>query len=144
MQYLIEFKRAIEKRQKLNKISCDFVDGSFSITEKEVLHGINLPKAVKDMFLGFNGLVISEPRHFELLKQSEVIVLNERYLHFAIMNRTERICFDMREVNSAGEWDIINYKDGFVITKTIASYLSNKIWAWIDRQRAIWKEETFV
>ncbi len=143
MQYLIEFKRAVEKRQKANKITADFIEGSFSINNNKVLFGDNIPQAVKAMFSVFNGLIISEPRHFELLKHSELIVLDERYLHFATMNSSERICFDMREINSAGEWDIINYNEGFIITKTIASYLTNKIWAWIDRERTIWKEETY-
>ncbi len=145
MQYIIEFKKALEKKQSSNKISCVFDTGNFDIGEGfKILLDRAVPKSIVGIFSIFNGLTIYEPRHFKLLKFSEIYVLDERYLVFAIMNTEEKICFDMDSVNSAGEWDIVCYGSGFVITKTLASYLANKVWAWIDRARTIWKEEAYV
>jgi hypothetical protein len=48
---------------------------------------------------------------------------------------------DLRDINEAGERNIVNYQTNFVITKTMASFLNNKIWAWLDRGRKIWQKE---
>ena len=50
---------------------------------------------------------------------------------------------DLSKKNEADEWDIINLNNHFVITKTIGSFFTNKVWAWIDRGHTIWKEEIY-
>jgi hypothetical protein len=144
MQYLDDFKQALEKKQSKNKIAYTANTTDFVNTEKiESVVGKNAPEGVKYLFTLFNGLSISEPRHFDLLKFANVEIFEDRFLSFALINETEKICFDMKELNVAGEWDVINYSNGFVITKTLASFLTNKVWAWIERARTIWKEELY-
>ena len=53
------------------------------------------------------------------------------------------IAMDLRDINEAGERNIVNYQTNFVITKTMASFLNNKIWAWLDRGRKIGSTDHF-
>ena len=53
------------------------------------------------------------------------------------------ISIDISEKNLAGEYNIVNGDTGYIITKTLASFLNNKIWAWLDRGRNIWKIEKY-
>jgi hypothetical protein len=62
---------------------------------------------------------------------------------FSRVNGIEIICFDTNNINSANEWDIVNYSNNYLITKTIESYLTNKIWAFVDREREFWKQEQY-
>lgn len=71
-----------------------------------------------------------------------LVLLDDNYLQFAQINDVI-IAADLRKINEANEWDIINYNTGFVITKTFESFFANKVWAWLDRKRTIWKEEVY-
>lgn len=71
-----------------------------------------------------------------------LVLLDYNYLQFAQINDVV-IAADLRKINEANEWDIINYNTGFVITKTFESFFANKVWAWLDRKRTIWKEEIY-
>ena len=71
-----------------------------------------------------------------------LVLLDDNYLQFAQINDVI-IAADLRKINEANEWDIINYDTGFVITKTFESFFANKVWAWLDRKRTIWKEEIY-
>ena len=71
-----------------------------------------------------------------------LVLLDYNYLQFAQINDVI-IAADLRKINEANEWDIINYNTGFVITKTFESFFANKVWAWLDRKRTIWKEEIY-
>jgi len=143
MNFLNEFTLALEKRREKNKLSFFLVNEDVSKIQLEELTKISIPVNVLNMLISLNGLLIREPRSFELLKFSEMKVVNSRYLLFARMNENQNICFDMHKLNSASEWDIVNYENGFVITKTSSSFLTNKIWAWIDRSRTIWMQEFY-
>ena len=72
----------------------------------------------------------------------KLALLEYHYLQFAQINDVI-IAADLRKINEANEWDIINYNTGFVITKTFESFFANKVWAWLDRKRTIWKEEVY-
>lgn len=72
----------------------------------------------------------------------KLALLEYHYLQFAQINDVI-IAADLRKINEANEWDIINYNTGFVITKTFESFFANKVWAWLDRKRTIWKEEIY-
>jgi hypothetical protein len=69
-------------------------------------------------------------------------LLNNQYLQFAIIDDII-IAIDIQKTNEAKEWNIINYNTKYLITKTLESFFSNKVWAWLDRQRTIWKEEVY-
>ena len=72
----------------------------------------------------------------------KLALLNNNYLQFAQIDDVI-IAVDLRKTNGANEWDIINYETKYVITKTFESFFANKVWAWIDRKRTIWKEEIY-
>ncbi len=92
----------------------------------------------------------------ELLMLDNLVVLkNNRSVSFCISDVENNylqlaqidsvtIVFDKTSINEAGEWNIINRETGFVITKTLSSFLNNKIWAWLDRSRCIWNEEIYI
>lgn len=69
-------------------------------------------------------------------------IIDNNYLVFASINNNI-IAVNLSEKNEADEWDIITLNSHFVITKTIGSFFTNKVWAWIDRGRTIWQEETY-
>ena len=70
----------------------------------------------------------------------DIHIINCRFLQLARIGSVN-IAFDRNRINEAGEWDIINLDNSFVITKTLSSFLNNKIWAWLERSREIWKDE---
>lgn len=70
----------------------------------------------------------------------KLALLEYHYLQFAQIDNII-IAADIRKTNEANEWDIINYETKYVITKTFESFFANKVWAWLDRKRTIWKEE---
>ena len=68
-------------------------------------------------------------------------IVDNNYLILASI-KNNIIAIDLSKKNEADEWDIITLNNHFVITKTIGSFFTNKVWAWIDRGHTIWKEET--
>lgn len=143
MQFVDEFIKALNKKQSNNKISCVIDTGNFEFNSKEKVN-LNYPESVQTLYANINGLKIAEPRAFELLRINELELIGEKYLFFALINENQKICFDVTNLNAAGEWDIIGLENEYLITKTLASFLTNKIWAWVDRSRTIWKEESYV
>ena len=70
----------------------------------------------------------------------KLALLNNNYLQFAQIDNIV-IAADLQKVNEANEYNIVNYETKYVITKTFESFFTNKVWAWLDRKRTIWKEE---
>ena len=84
---------------------------------------------------------------YRIIKDDREIVfklalLNNNYLQFAKIDDVI-IAVDIRKTNEANEWNIVNYETKYVITKTFESFFANKVWAWLDRKRVIWKEEIY-
>lgn len=69
-------------------------------------------------------------------------LFNNRYLQFATIEDVV-IAMDVLKRNEAKEWDILNFNTKYLITKTLGSFLNNKVWAWLDRGRRIWEEECY-
>lgn len=61
---------------------------------------------------------------------------------FAAIDETHRLCFESAQSNVAGQWTITNQETGYVVTLTMPSFWSNKVFAWLDRRRTIWEQET--
>jgi hypothetical protein len=101
------------------------------------------PKQVVDFYGAYNGLSVEKPQ-IEILPIERVEYLNGNptyLLHFASVDHVHKVCFDTSHINEAGQWDIVT-TSGYRITFTMASFWSNKLWAWIDKQRAIWEGES--
>jgi len=140
-QYIQDFLKALDKKQKQKKIICSINFEEVKIYKK--MKGFNIPEYFLNMFSAFNGLLIDSPKYFELHKFEEIEILENRFLHFATIGNDNKICFDMERYNSANEFDIVCYNNKYIITSTLSSFITNKIWAWVERGREIWKEEIY-
>jgi len=49
-----------------------------------------------------------------------------------------RFRFDTSHLNNVGQWYVFFFESRYQVTLTMASFWSNKIWNWIDKNRAIW------
>lgn len=142
MSFISDFLKRIEKLEKANIISysieyCNNHDDLITMEEKR----IKFPRNILCLYNQIQFLNITQPRQFEILSIDNMSIVENRYLHFSNINFSEKLYFDTFKRNEAEEWDIINLSDDFIVTKTIGSFLTNKVWAWIDRGREIWKEE---
>jgi hypothetical protein len=78
--------------------------------------------------------------HLEVFSIDDLVARND-LIEFAVFDREHHIAFNTLRVNDANEWDIVNAKTGFRLTHTLGSFMANKTWAWIDRQRPVWLDE---
>ena len=109
------------------------------ISEKNLQ--VVFPQQFRLFYTHFNGLVVRVP--FLEILGLDCLTKNLNLIHFANIDRGNRICFDCSKLNAAKQWNIVNCQDGFIITLTLASFWSNKIWAWIDKKREIWMETDY-
>ena len=144
MSFINDFRLSLEKKKAQDKIAfcLEGDDDSLGIILEKLLDK-EVPRAVEGLLTNFQGLEISFPRHFSIYKWSDMVLLENRFLCFAVMNENVKICFDTQELNTAKEWDIMNYSNRYLITHTTASFLTNKVWAWINRSRIVWEEEVY-
>jgi len=141
MQYVQDFLNALDKKQKNKKITYSINRDNLVLCEKACLS--RLPEYFQRVFNFYNGLIIDTPRHLEFFTYKEIKIIENRFLHFAIIDKNKKICFDLEKNNNANECNIICYDSKYKITSTFSSFLTNKVWAWIDRGREIWKEEIY-
>lgn len=111
-------------------------------SEKQIKHtekrlSVVFYDQLKLFYRHYNGLIVRNP-HLEIYPL-EGLVKDHEFIYFAMINSKHKLCFDCKGLNAAGQWDIINSRDSYIVTLTFASFWSNKIWAWIDKKRAIWK-----
>ena len=85
-----------------------------------------------------NGLKTFNP-DFEIIDLNSW-KLRDKFIHFATFDKTHKIVFDTRKLNSANEWTILNEKNNYEITLTISSFWSNKIWHWLKQRHKIWTD----
>ena len=124
---IIVFKIVDEKRRE----RCNQIRDTF---HRNIGRSISVDPVLYD---NLDGYIITED---ERNVRFEIVELDSRYIKLASVDNVV-IAFDCSKKNEAGEWDIINYQSKYVITKTLGSFLNNKIWAWLDRKRKIWDEE---
>ncbi len=144
--YIDDFIKSIKKCKRniqynlVEEFDAKFVDNIY--IEKSKIY--NIPSSITDLYNRIKYFEIFGTHSFKLYSIDLVFSnkVNQEYLLFAVINNVP-LCFDTRFLNSAGEWDIVNGNDGFLVTKTLASLFVNKIWAWVDRDRKIWGEEIY-
>lgn len=114
--------------------------GVIKVKRNTFLRSVSKSVSVEPVLYDYlNGYVIVED---ERNVKFEIVELNSPYIKLASIDNVI-IAFDCSKKNEAGEWDIINYQSKYVITKTLSSFLNNKIWAWLDRKRRFWVEELY-
>lgn len=127
---LLGFQKEVDKRCKTEYICTNSSSKYININEETIdllgnhLHGISIRN--KNRIIDFR---------FETL-------LDNRFLPFAqIENHV--FCLDTQKLNCANQWNILEYHTKHLVTLTIGSFLLNKIWAWLDKGRTIWKDESY-
>jgi len=110
------------------------------IVQAEERLRVVFPAQVKRFYQHYNGLHVEDPP-LEVVPLERLAFSAPARLHFATVDREHQLCFDVSQLNEAGQWDIVSAPDGVPVTLTMASFWSNKLWAWIDQGRAIWRPE---
>ena len=110
------------------------------IEKSQTLLGETFPEQVADFYRSCNGLNVTEK--LEIYKLED-LQKDGALIEFAIFDNKHSIAFDISSLNIAGQWDIVNSKNHFIITHTMASFITNKIWAWLHRERKVWDEERY-
>ncbi len=127
---------------KLNS-SYSMNDGitSAEVSEAEKDLELMMPDDIVCLYQSFNGFQVDKPM-LELYAIKNLKNHNN-LLEFAKFNGSEPVGFDYSEINQAGQWNIVNVNTNYVITLTVASFLTNQIWAWLHRSREIWAKEIY-
>ena len=107
------------------------------IREAEERLGVSIPWQVKLFYSSYNGLRVEDPQ-LEILPAGRLERADPVRLHFATLDGGRRLYFDASHVNEAGQWDVVA-EDGYRVTLTMASFWSNRIWAWVEKRRPIWR-----
>ena len=100
---------------------------------------LSFPEQVKLFYRHFNGLRVDDPQ-LEVLPIERLDFASPNRLHFATLDGNREIFFDVSHINEASQWDIVALDD-YRVTFTMASFWTNKIWAWIEKRRPIWQNE---
>ena len=112
------------------------------IMDTEMRLKIVIPNRIKSFYLIANGLKTINPC-FELIELNSWIVDNG-LIHFATFDNSNKIYFDIKHLNQANEWTILNKDSNYEITLTISSFWSNKIWHWIEQKKKIWSDNWWI
>ena len=114
-----------------------------SASDEEILRAeqrlaVSFPAQVKLFYRSFNGLQVDDPA-LEISPIEQLYFASPNRLHFATLDGRRSLYFDVSYINEAEQWDIVA-ADDYRVTLTMASFWSNKIWAWVEKRRAIWQE----
>ncbi len=98
-----------------------------------------LPDQVQAFYRCCNGLKVADPAVLVFPLQ-DLQIEPPGFMRFSLFDQRHPVCFDISHLNEADQWDILSAESGFKITLTLASFWSNKLFAWIDRRRPIWEQ----
>ena len=112
------------------------------LREAEQKLGLSFPAQIRLFYRSYNGLRVDEP-HLEVLPVERLSFSKPNRLHFATLNGSEHLYFDVSGFNEAEQWDIVA-ADGFSVTLTMASFWSTRMWSWIEKKRPIWQPEAAI
>ncbi|GAB5408772.1 MAG: hypothetical protein BalsKO_11370 [Balneolaceae bacterium] len=137
----------INKRlENFSRIRSDFdYEIAEGLSSDEIHHvektlNISFPSTIVKLLSHIDGLKINNPE-FILFEAKKWEIDDSKLMNFAQFKDSIDIAFDTNLNNSSGQWDIMNVQNNYVLTLTIESFLSNKIWHWIENRREIWKDK---
>ncbi|HEX6190115.1 MAG TPA: SMI1/KNR4 family protein [Pyrinomonadaceae bacterium] len=133
----LRFKNASSRRELRYSLATPASDSEIMQAEQRL--GTLFPQQVKLFYQHYNGVRIDDPP-LEILAVNEITYFSSNLLHFATLDGGHHLHFDISKLNAAEQWDIVT-TDGFCVTLTMASFWSNRMWAWIEKRRPIWHEE---
>ena len=111
-----------------------------SIRGVEFSLNLSFPEQVRQFYNRHNGLAVQKPALNIWPLEEFARGANER-VRFATFDNDQHVSFAVTRLNDDGQWDIVNDLSGELITLTMASFWSNKIWHWIDKRRRVWLNE---
>jgi len=131
----LRFQRLAGKRELSYSLAAPASDDEMLSAERRL--GISFPAQVELFYRSFNGLQVDDPP-LEVLPVEHLNFASNR-LHFATLDGSHPLYFDVSRTNEAEQWDIVS-ADEYQVTLSMASFWSNKIWVWVEKRRAIWQE----
>ena len=138
--FIQNIKKSAEQNSSIFQISDPVQEESIIELENRLVKQI--PDQIKSFYRICNGLIVQKPV-LEIKPIEKLQIDDKGMLVFAVFNEAHFICFDTNSINAAAQWDILNYETGYLVTMTMASFWSNKVFAWLNKQRTIWKEEIY-
>ena len=109
-----------EKLQQRLEYSLEGPASEFDITEAEKRLNISFPEQVRSFYQQHNGLRVNEPP-LEILPIQGLNLASPVFLHFATLNESIPLFFDVSRINEANQWDIVSV-DGIRVTLTMATF----------------------
>lgn len=138
---LNDLKKYFERLKVEYSISYEFGSSNCldDISKTEEKFDLVFPLQIKEFYINYDGMYVKDPA-FEVYPLDKLRKIKD-YLIFAKFNNEFEVAFDISRINRADQWNIVNIENGFCVTLTMASFWSNKIPAWIIRERKIWDKE---
>ena len=97
------------------------------------------PAPVRDFYRRINGFAIAAPA-FRAFGVEELTMQAPGVLPFAVFDGAHIVAFRCDMLNVASQWDLVVLDGGSIMTHSMASFYTNKIWAWLQRGRRVWAE----
>lgn len=137
-----EFREQLERRRTRDGLAVALGSpaSSAEIDSAARRLGIEFPGPVSWFYRAQNGFVVTDPG-IEVLSLSELAFDQGRDLPFARLDGRHWLVWRTEGLNTAGQWDIAEKVSGYLVTRTMPSFWSNKVFAWIDQRRRIWTPE---
>ena len=136
------FALQFEKLSKLRDLRYSLGKPTLEVdaSQAEEKLGVSFPAQVSLFYRHLNGLHVEEPP-LEILPIEQLNFVFPNRLHFATLDGNRRLYFDTSKINAAEQWNVVA-EDDYCVTLSMASFWSNKIFAWVGRRRAIWEEHS--
>lgn len=102
---------------------------------------IFFPQKVLNFYSTYNGLSVNK-MEFRLHPLRDLNFVTSTLVHFCSIGEVQ-LCFETKDINCAEQWDIVEAETGYIVTHTMASFLTMQMWKWLRHSREFWKEELF-
>ena len=139
LEHFIKRLNNIQKSNINFKYTLGTIPTSNEIEQLEQRLNIKIPSKILAFYLTTNGLITLDP-NFEI-KEINSWECESQFIHFATFNNSIRIYFDTAKLNEVSEWTIINRERNCIVTLSISSFWSNRIWHWLEHKRKIWEDD---
>ena len=134
---LSDFESNLQKLDAEYELGAPSTLEELAIIEKNL--NVTFPEQVKNYYQNIGALKVISPA-LEIYDISNLKKIDNR-IAFCKFSNEHELSFDISKINSAKQWNIINRRTNYQVTKTMASFYSNKIWAWLRNNREIWTHE---
>jgi hypothetical protein len=116
--------------------------GESDLCDVESRLDVVLPAQVRYFYRACDGLDCADPalsvfRARDLRRDGSLIPMARFDGQAVVGFRADRL-------NEAGQWSIVAVDTGFVVTRTMASFWSNKVLAWLQCRTRIWTQSAAI